>query len=481
MLNLLDVPIEIIELPSRSRSASADFPSILPPSMTYDPQDRYKKVYRQPPSKLPRQYASTGDLCNHSPDIGVPPKLPRPRLDGSPHGSGPESSLPRQRSLKYNRADKPQSRPANWPLVDSRFDKSLPPDPPGSAGSVYRDSLVTALSPLQPFAPSVRMFGSSRPSTRYGTSSSPSSSNLDLTCFPRPAGSVSYCLGLEQRNSQGGDSFNRAYAVRSPPSAHYDNMATESDAEDMYYEAEEGSTNTGNEIVLEGLGISIHAKQQGFDRRSLEQSLDEPHYAETLPRDESSDALTKDWVASERSGNDTDTHLIGLALTHPSPPADTPTFEFSSPTFTAETISSEGFNSPFRLSTQFHHDTTSIFDIEQDASLTDVARRLSRLHTGDEPEYHHNDHKQLPYYYHHNNNNNNLDGCYDSTVGSVTTLKSSLAAHDANDAYETHDPKRSPTEPLGAAADENRMTRNEPQSFTDAIFDELSYLRTAIH
>lgn len=61
-LNLLDVPVEVESVRHRAHSASADLTLTMRQVMTFNPEDRYKKISRQPLGKLGRFYASTEDL-----------------------------------------------------------------------------------------------------------------------------------------------------------------------------------------------------------------------------------------------------------------------------------------------------------------------------------------------------------------------------------------------------------------------------------
>jgi hypothetical protein len=58
-VNVLHVPVEVIEAPRRVCSASGHLPTTVQFPMTVNPEDRYKKMYSKPPTKLPRFYCSS--------------------------------------------------------------------------------------------------------------------------------------------------------------------------------------------------------------------------------------------------------------------------------------------------------------------------------------------------------------------------------------------------------------------------------------
>jgi len=148
-------------------------------------------------------------------------------------------------------------------------------------------------------------------------------------------------------------------------------------------------------------------------------------------------------------------------------PSLSPSFEstgidINSPTFTAATISSSGFDSPDRLSHEYtfedcrtHYEPSIVEDGQDDLrrSVDEVAERFARLHTGGEHDF------ATP------RANPFVDHYFltpTSILGKPATSSSQLTL------------KKSPS-------DIRKNSINDDSSLSDAIFDELRYLTHAIN
>ncbi|KAF1343939.1 hypothetical protein BDV97DRAFT_70818 [Delphinella strobiligena] len=167
LLNVMDVPMEFVEPPSRMSSASASVAPLSPPQMTYDPADRYKKVKRQHPTTLPRDCCSSDALLEKAtgystdkddPILMSPTKVQRLDSSGKP-------------LLKRGRGG---YRPA--PAYQQRgFDlvRSAPNDLEAPIPSLSRNNhQASEFSALRPFAPMAgcQSYHFDRPSTSHGLS-----------------------------------------------------------------------------------------------------------------------------------------------------------------------------------------------------------------------------------------------------------------------------------------------------------------------
>ncbi|THV69273.1 hypothetical protein D6D19_02190 [Aureobasidium pullulans] len=154
MVNILDVPIEVIEAPQRVCSASADLPTTIEIPMTTNPEDRYKKIYSKPPTKLPRFYCSSDALRER---FAADSRLPRDlRSRDRPVSRG-------LRSIKRVRRDEPEyQRPGACQIDVSPEDISMLANIPDL------DQNMNDLPELRPFAPCPISSPNERPVTRGG-------------------------------------------------------------------------------------------------------------------------------------------------------------------------------------------------------------------------------------------------------------------------------------------------------------------------
>lgn len=152
MVNILEIPIEVIEAPQRVCSASANLPTTMEFSMTTNPEDRYKKIYSKPPTKLPRYYCSSDALRERfAADASMSRDLRyRDRL--SSRGI---------RSIKRVRRDEPEyQRPGACQIDVSWDDISVVANMPDL------DHTMNELPELRPFAPCPSASPEERPVTR---------------------------------------------------------------------------------------------------------------------------------------------------------------------------------------------------------------------------------------------------------------------------------------------------------------------------
>lgn len=144
--------------------------------MTFDPADRYKKLQPRPKSRLPRHYSSCEGLKTITPPISPEIEILNPPLQVSPrHVPYPSPRLPVGQSWKRTRhVDIFQT--SQWPHPS---DNHVSPQRPSvqdvgafaspKVGDAEADT-ETASPVLQPFSPCRTSEEPERPSTRYGSS-----------------------------------------------------------------------------------------------------------------------------------------------------------------------------------------------------------------------------------------------------------------------------------------------------------------------
>ncbi|KAH0370327.1 hypothetical protein KCU65_g2713, partial [Aureobasidium melanogenum] len=154
MVNVMEIPIEVIEAPQRVSSASADLPTTMEHPMTINPEDRYKKIYSKPPTKLPRYYCSSDALRERfAADATMSRDL---RFRERPSSRG-------LRSVKRVRREEPEyQKPGACQIEASWDDISAPANIPDLNQSMNH------LPELQPFRPCPSASPEERPVTRAG-------------------------------------------------------------------------------------------------------------------------------------------------------------------------------------------------------------------------------------------------------------------------------------------------------------------------
>lgn len=155
MVNMLEVPIEIIDAPQRVCSASADLPTTIELPMTTNPEDRYKKVYRKTPTKLPRYYCSSDALRERFNAEGSRlSQETKPWNRPSSRGS---------RSIKRVRREEPEyQRPGACKIDVSLEDIAMLTNMPDF------DQSAEEVPELRPFSPCATSPVQERPATRGG-------------------------------------------------------------------------------------------------------------------------------------------------------------------------------------------------------------------------------------------------------------------------------------------------------------------------
>lgn len=152
MVNVLEIPVEVIEAPQRVCSASANLPTTMEFSMTTNPEDRYKKIYSKPPTKLPRYYCSSDALRERfAADASMSRDL---RLRDRPSSRG-------VRSIKRVRREEPEYQRPGACQIDVSWD-----DISAVANMPDLDHTMNDLPELRPFAPCPSASPEERPITR---------------------------------------------------------------------------------------------------------------------------------------------------------------------------------------------------------------------------------------------------------------------------------------------------------------------------
>ncbi|KAJ9628804.1 hypothetical protein H2203_002707 [Taxawa tesnikishii (nom. ined.)] len=351
-VNLLDVPIEVVEVPRRTRSASADITSILPPPMTYDPADSETEASKV---RRPVTPARQEDQLANKPN---PPKSPRWRP------------------------------------------KSLPT--PNSQDDVRMETSNHQSPILKAFGPCSSEQDIERPTTRYSTATDHAS------LISRPS-STSRGQAPQLGQCQTGHKPPSLVPDQRPLSRksaeHVQEAANLEDAQvnDILqaYQHSGGWTQVDLLATPEGLGLNwagyedhYPAQRQMQQRLQLESAAPSPQRGRSLnfsrpiptpsPRPSRPSPIPPSISESQYSHYST---------ACPSPISEFAGFDMSSPTFTADTVSSTGFASPVRLSGSYtrpeayHGAHVSAFPTQNngqsdtDDPMDTVSRRLSRLQT----------------------------------------------------------------------------------------------------
>jgi hypothetical protein len=152
MVNVMEIPIEVIEAPQRVCSASANLPTTMEIPMTTNPEDRYKKIYSKPPTKLPRYYCSSDAVRERfAADASMSRDL-RYRERPSSRGA---------RSIKRVRREEPEYQRPGACKIDVSWD-----DISALANISNLDQNMNDLPELRPFAPYPSASPEERPITR---------------------------------------------------------------------------------------------------------------------------------------------------------------------------------------------------------------------------------------------------------------------------------------------------------------------------
>ena len=345
-LNILDVPVEVVQRPTRSFSDTANI-SLTSIPMTLEPADRLTKVMK-PRSKLLRYYASHDALCSRTTD----------RL--APQHQHSETSLHRS---KFSRDAVDLDAIGTTSLLNSLQD-AAPPSHAFRANSMLSDHRIThpivlsrttrhsASDPANSFSDDM-----SRPSTRHGD---------------RP----SSCGSFESLFDLTGDMPTKCGDRSLPPISLIDGLPSD--------ELEEVSR-IRNPVKLDrpqGLGIDIglHSLYKTTPALSSTRRRDRirPSYMENLPLLSPSLSPPKSHAAMDIVHSASDTDRL-------SPFSEALSFDLCSPTFTADTISTGGFDTPARLSNQFYEAPSSFgMHLQRDAASPRLTPK-ERHERNDEP------------------------------------------------------------------------------------------------
>ncbi|TKX19625.1 hypothetical protein C1H76_8197 [Elsinoe australis] len=360
LLNVLDVPIEIVEKLPRGRSASVDIAFIHQPVMTLDPEARYKKIKRQPP-KLMRHYASSDGLESNPSSTPASPSIPKQSSNESFKSSAAERKPVARRAKSFV-----SHRASNQMLHDCPS-----PSPLGrSTGVATTTPLSRSAGPfssqgfdsdvLRPFAPTARVEDPVRPQTRPG---SDSASSISTQSF--------YTVNSKP-------SFFTEKALPSLPNLPPGLNPTTQDQ--------------GLGISMQQQVPSVEQKPAPILRSKPSRNFARPFYAHAVQANQVEGSTTSP-VLPPPADDSMDFSFTGMAVAYPSPRSETTSFGMASPTFTADTVSTPGFTTPHRLSAQFQFDLHSEHldlslgdQIYSEHAIDDVERRLSRLQTGDDGE-----------------------------------------------------------------------------------------------
>lgn len=157
MVNVLDIPLEVVQPPQRVSSASGMASLLASPQMTYNPEDRYKKIHRKHPTKFPRHYRSSENL-RHQAEVQTPPGIQAGPVQPSPD-SLLKSDLLGEKSLKRIRG---------CPSLDQTVKSAIViPQDAANQSSPETDTEMK-LGQFRAFGPKPSFATDTRPSTRHG-------------------------------------------------------------------------------------------------------------------------------------------------------------------------------------------------------------------------------------------------------------------------------------------------------------------------
>jgi len=392
--------------------------------MTLDPEDRYKKVEKPAPTKLPRHYVSTEALQPHAIQTQAEASLPSSSASA---GSQPRSSASGESWSDYSTG-----------YGNSWTSSPLQEDAPSSSSPMRR--WRSKLPKLRRFGAAATETSPERPSTRSGTCSSSEGSFESLAAFPMPP-------------------MNR----RQPTEVLEALLSL--DAEPQHIVSQQA-----------GLGIDVgcnDAHNKTTPQPTHEYGSQNSFYPERTSSRMPPPTVPQSWQS--RTGKETPS----VAFLDRSPYTEASASNINSPTFTADTISTSGFHSPERLSQQYalggyqtSHEPTIL---EQDLSgfshsIEDVTDQLHYLHTGDESVY--TTPRTNPFVDHYFLIPNSILANPVASSSQIT-LKRPSTLSTATPISQNVVPTKS--------SDVRKDSVNDDSSLSDAIFDELSYLTHVIN
>ena len=161
-VNIMEIPTEVVALPQRIASASAIMTAPSPSEMTLDPADRYRKIHRKHPTKLPRFYRSCegfGDKVSEYQSSVMESGGP---VQPAPSGKQQAS----HKVLKRIRGYRPQVYQQPSPCLTRSTSAET---------EALLQSIATTipelgkLPTLRPFGPTPAYESDTRPSTRHGS------------------------------------------------------------------------------------------------------------------------------------------------------------------------------------------------------------------------------------------------------------------------------------------------------------------------
>ncbi|KAK4989853.1 hypothetical protein LTR50_002900 [Elasticomyces elasticus] len=348
IVNIIDVPVETQNGPVTARSLSVDAAHALVPRQTLEPTDKYVKPKLRSLSKLPRLFASLSVLNNtrerHA-RMHDPQSDQIDQTDRAPEG-GPRTKTPPLRKSHQHSASSSRSGAAALSSLDCvqrqpvcENDRAIVGSPAAhSAESVselarHPSELQNPTADIQPFSTGTSGYTpQNRPATRYGV--------LPTTDSDVDEGTPQSELDSIFSN-----------ALRSCLAEAQDLIATH--------------TGRGVDLTVSGVDSETDRQTQNADHYaatpsetmsalvagdclSLSRQDEEPF--DRIPQNLSSN--TSPHPAENETRSPASTTLAPKEAAH-SPLSERSTFDISSPTFSAATVSSGGLDTPaWRLSSQ---------------------------------------------------------------------------------------------------------------------------------
>lgn len=376
MVNVLDVPVEIVEAPQRVCSASADLPTTIEMPMTTNPEDRYKKVHRKPPTKLPRYYCSSDALRE------------RFNMDGSrlaqdiSRTNNVRPSSPVARSAKRMRFEEPSFQRPGACQTDATLE-----DIATLASIPDLDQQMEQVPVLRPFAPCPSPSADERPVTRGGfLTDFTKSFSFPFFGSKRRSAISSHLSSEDERMDsdtildqlpQYDGAFDEPRLIDtewplSPPMSDFADDESWPLPPPQSFQAPQAQVSS-----------PIHGPSTPTAAIPLLNLNNQPQVNALLPHALPSPALS----SSTRSDVHHANHQRNSDI------QSNGSFDMASPTFTAETLSSSpGIPTPDRIRSSVHiqsikpNDNVEITELNFSTGLEDLSRRLSAL-TSSESEY----------------------------------------------------------------------------------------------
>lgn len=351
-LNVLDVPIEMVDPPVRARSASADVASVLASlasTQTLDPDDKYAALQPEPPSKVHLRCISDVALNRTYGEVAAPDTVP----------VSPRAPV----SASHRRIRSDESRPSKR----AKLGRPVTRDSYCSARSCHFTQSEESIHYVPVMDDPVDIVKSPRPVSAHFMASNPILPQKSDTYSERPVTRS----GPDSRSS-----FESDIPEYYTSHCHKD----EADRHSVHSDPASCAPRSLQNVQFNSAGGSADKQSDGSHTGFYQQQT---HQQQDDRRPRSEISAVSALSGSSSASNDSEPFQPDQdALTAPSessPQSDTGAFEIWSPSFSAATISTGGLNTPFRLSAHYSRNSTAY--VHDDDSLENITNKLRSLET----------------------------------------------------------------------------------------------------